>query len=118
MPYRKKILILQNDDFMRELLGNLLHKDGLYILNGSSIEKGLQRAEDHNVSMVILSSDCEDFDGKSSINYINKELETPEIFLINEASQKVSYHPSEDQMLAKDLSVQKIVQIVNKKTLG
>lgn len=101
-----------NDDFLRELVGNILHKQGYYILNGSSIQLGINEAEQHRIDMVIINSDCPDFDDKSSIHYLQKELESPRIFLIHDGSKRVDYLPQEDQMFLKDLSVQKILEWV------
>ena len=113
MEHRKKILILQSDDFLRELLGNLLHKDGFYILNGSSIQSGLKDRGGHHVNTVIVNSDCEDYKGKSTIHYLRNELDNPQIFLIHDGARKVSYLPSEDQMNIKKLSVEEILKRVS-----
>lgn len=112
MPHRKKILILIHDDFLRELLGNLLHKDGYFILNGSTIEEGVKGASGNHIDLVILDSDCKDYKDKSSLHYINKELENPEVFLIHDGSRATSYLSKDHQMLNKKLSVREIIQWV------
>jgi len=112
MPYRKKILILEHDDFLREIIGNLLHKRGGYILNGDSLENGLAEAQNHQVDTVIVGNSCPDFKGKQSINFIEKTFNRPEIFLINKKPVLVDYLPEKDQFLIKELSVKKILDTV------
>lgn len=99
-----------NDDFLRELVGNFLHTKGYYILNGDSITKGMKEAENHHIDMVIINSDCSDFNGKSSIHHLKKELDSPKLFLIHDGSKSVDYISDENQMLLKDLSIKKIVE--------
>ena len=98
MADRKKILIIQNDDFMRELLGNLLHKEGFYILNGSTVEEGLNHTINHHIDIVIISSDCPDYEGKSTFNYIMKRLETAQPFVIHQETRSLPYLYKDDQM--------------------
>ncbi len=110
MEERVKILILEHDDFLREILGNLLYKKGLSILNGTTIEQGLKETEHQLVSCVILGTSCIDFRGTSSIHFIKKQFGNDvDIFIINTESKALDYHPSEKQIMVKDLSVSKII---------
>ena len=113
MPHRVKILIIEPDDFLRELLGNLLHKKDFYIINGSSIERGVEQAGDNHIDRVIVGSSCEDFNGKQSIHYLQKHFNKPRIFLINDSEKSVAYLPKQDQILVKHLSVEQIVNRIS-----
>ncbi len=114
MPDRNKILILENDDFLRELLGNLLHKKGNYILNGSSIERGVTNTKNQKISQVILGTSCPDFNDKSSINYLKQNLDPQiKIFVINAGSKKLPYIDSKKQMFVSELSVSEIIRTIS-----
>lgn len=113
MEYRKKILILESDDFLRELLGNLMHKQGAYILNGFTIAQGIDQAKNQSVDTVILGTSCSDFDAKHSIHFINKELNNPKLFVINHGSRKLKLE-NQDQMLIKDLNVTSFIEQILK----
>lgn len=114
MSNRKKILILENDDFLRELLGNILHKQGAFILNGFTIEQGLKRVSQQNIDIVILGTSCEDYKDKKSIHHLNQTLERPKIFIINNDNKPISGIPKDQQFFKKEISVQKIIQSILK----
>lgn len=104
-----KILILENDDFLRELLGNLLHKKNCYIMNGSTIERGIIEVALRKVDTIILGTSCKDFQGKNTIHFLRKKFPEVKIFLINDENIYVNYLPQTEQILVKDLSIQKII---------
>ncbi len=111
MKERKKILILENDDFLREILGNLLHKKGAYILNGSSIKKGIQEAKGHRIHTVILSDSCTDYDLKHSFNFIKKECGIDaKVFFIHSQEKNVPFLEDEYQMKREHLSIEQILK--------
>jgi DNA-binding NarL/FixJ family response regulator len=112
MSYRKKILILEHDDFLREIIGNLLHKRDGYILNGACIEEGLADAKNHQIDTVIVGDSCPDYNDKQSINYLKKNFNDPELFLINTKANEVNYLPKKHQFMTKDLSIQHILESV------
>ncbi|MCI5050781.1 MAG: hypothetical protein MRY57_00525 [Candidatus Pacebacteria bacterium] len=114
MSHRRKILILENDEFLREIIGNLLHKKGGYILNSSSIEDGLKETSGKNIGAVILGTSCPEFKGLKSINYIKKKLENPntDFFIINHLNTTIKGFPKDKQMKIEDLSIQKILNTV------
>lgn len=117
MPHRRKILIIEHDDFLREILGNLLHKRGNYILNGSCIEKGIQEAENENIHTVILGTDCHTFQGKQSLAYIRKKLGNHvNFFIINDTNEILDFVADDAQMNIDDLSVQTILERFSQKT--
>lgn len=115
MPHRKKILILENDEFLREIIGNLLHKKGGYILNASSIEQGLEEAASgKEIATVILGTSCPEFKGKESIGYIKKRLGNQEtdFFIINHTNKDIGGIAKNKQMTIENLSIQKILNAV------
>lgn len=114
MPKRNKILIMENDEFLREIIGNLLHKRGGYILNASNIEQGLVETSGKNITTVILGTSCSEFKGKESINYIKKKLGNPntEFFIINHNNKAIPNFPKDRQMKIEDLSIQKILETI------
>ena len=117
MSDRRKILIIEHDDFLREILGNLLHKQGNYILNGSCIEKGIQEAEGKNIHAVILGTNCRQFQGKQSLEYIRKKLgNTVNFFIINDTNETLDFVADDAQMNIDDLSVQTILERFSQKT--
>ncbi len=113
---RKKILILEHDDFLREVLGNTLHKQGNYILNGFSIQKGVARAKNENIDYVILGTSCRDYDPKHSLNFIKKQF-GPEIsiFVINTSESDILHIDKEDQIKTSKLSLESILKRVQTK---
>ena len=68
MPDRRKILIVEHDDFLREIIGNLLHKKNLYILSAFCIENGIKEAQGKHIDTIILGTSCPDYNGKNSIH--------------------------------------------------
>lgn len=114
MPIRNKILIMENDEFLREIIGNLLHKKGGYILNASNIEQGLNETSGKNITTVILGTSCSEFKGKESINYIKKRLGNPhtKFFIINHRNKVIDGIEKEYQMKIEDLSIEKILNVI------
>lgn len=111
---RLKILILENDDFLRELLGNILHKQGYYILNGTSIDQGVSDVENHHIDIVILGASCPDYKGSSSFNFVNKNLGNPQVFLIPLGNKKESFLPKSQQFPTDSLSVKEMINVITR----
>lgn len=112
MTERKKILIMEYDDFLRELIGNLLHKKGLYILNGYSINEGLKEARKHIVDSVILGTSCSKYKGIETINYLKKQFNqthVPNFYIINHTGKTLEGIPLENQYPIETFSIEKIV---------
>lgn len=114
MPHTNKILILEHDDFLREILGNLLHKKGGYILNGSCISEGLAIAKKHHIKKIILGTSCHEFKGKETLSYIKKTLDQQDIefFILNAGKTSLPYIQPENQFMIKDLSIENIINTV------
>ncbi len=115
MHNRQKILILENDDFLREIIGNLLHKQGGYILNGASIQEGLDKTEKHTIDTVILGTSCSEYKGKETLKYINKQLnqQVPaNFYLINDTEKSLEFVPKNKQIHIEHLSIEKILEAI------
>lgn len=116
MPHRNKILIIEKDDFLREIIGNLLHKKGGYILNGSCISNGLQQANNHHISTIILATSCSEYKGQETLKFIKHKLNQtnpPEFFIINYTGRQLGFIPNEQQMKFENLSIEKILGSVS-----
>lgn len=115
MPKRKKILIIEHDDFLREILGNLLHKNNFYIKNGSSIHQGVKNCHNKSIDIIILGTSCRDFEDRKTINYIKKNI-NPHLFLIlNHTKKKTGLVPTNQEFFVSDLSIEKIIHFFLKK---
>ncbi len=114
MPYRNKILIIEHDDFLREIIGNLLHKRGGYILNGVCIQDGIKESRNHKITTVILGTSCPDYKGKETLGYIKREMENPNIrfYILNDTNKELPFVGDQDQIQIKDLSVQEILDAI------
>ncbi len=111
MPHRRKILIVEHDDFLREILGNLLHKEGNYIISGFCVEKTLEEARGKHISLVILGTSCKRYEGKKSIHYLQKNLgHEVQFYIINHSEKEIDFIPQDMQMKVSELSVKKIIE--------
>lgn len=114
MPKRSKVLILENDDFLREILGNLLHKEGYYIINGYDINDGINNASSDEVLLIILGDSCSDYQGKSSINYLSTKFPEAQFILIHSEDAKVSFLPQKNQISLSQLSIASVLHRARK----
>ena len=115
MPHRQKILILENDDFLREILGNLLHKRGGYLFSAFSLDEGLRDVQNHTLDTVILGTSCSEYKGKETLSYIRKHLgqiNPPNFFIINSTDTELDFIPSEQQIKISELSIEKIINAI------
>jgi DNA-binding response OmpR family regulator len=106
---------MENDEFLREIIGNLLHKKGAYVLNASTIEEGLEETSSgKEITTVILGTSCPEFKGKESIGYIKKRLGNPDthFFIINHLNQEIPGIALHMQMRIENLSIQKIINAI------
>ena len=110
MPHRKKILILENDDFLREILGNILHKNNNYIINGSTIHQGIEHSIGMNIDTVILGTSCVDYKQKNTIHYIQTRLGLVDVYLLNNQKKHVDYFPENKQIKISELSIEEILR--------
>ena len=114
MPHRQKILILEKDDFLREILGNLLHKEGGYLFSEFSLEDGLKATRGHKIDTVILGTSCSEYKGKETLRYITKSLEEsqPQFFIINHTEDELDVVPKSQQMKISELSIEKLIDVI------
>lgn len=114
MNNKKKILILERDDFLREILGNLLHKKNQYILNGFSVQEGIIDAKNNNIDTVILGTSCPDYRGKETISYLKKNLvgSNIEFYIINHGKGNTDFVPRNQQFNIQNLSINDIVNTI------
>ena len=104
---------MEHDDFLREILGNILHKKGNYIISTFRIEEAIKEAGSHDISLVILGTSCPFFKGKETLQYLRKNLSgEPEFFIINEADGNLDFLPTHKQINIQELSLKKIFKQV------
>jgi len=115
MPHRQKILILEKDDFLREILGNLLHKEGGYLFSAFSLKEGLKDTRNHKIDTIILGTSCDEYKGKESLTYIRKQLvdSQPKFFIINHTEDELDVVPKDQQMKTSELSIEKIIDVIS-----
>jgi len=111
----KKILIIEHDDFLREIIGNLLHKKGGFILNGISIDQGISESRKHRINTVILGTSAAGYQGKKTIGYLKKHLENPglQVYIINHSDGKIDFIDPKDQFDINTFSVSDIISAVD-----
>lgn len=114
MNKRQKILILENDDFLREIIGTQLHKKGGYLLTAFSIGEGIEQARGHRIDTIVLGTSCPEYKGKETLSYIRKELEQQDInfYIINHEHTDVDFVDPLHQMRTEKLSVKDIVNAI------
>ncbi len=110
---RKGIIIVEHDDFLREILGNLLHKVGYYIVSGESIASIRNRLHQHSFHLAILGEDVKDFYGRKTMQEISQEAGNPHLdfFLITEKGTSPLIG-IQKQMDVSNLSLRKILSHV------
>ncbi len=113
---RKGIIIIEYDDFLREILGNLLHKMGYYIVSGERVLSVHRQLSKHSFHLAILGEDVKDFYGKRTFNELLRETGNTnmEFFLITEHGESPLV-ASNDQIDVSELSIKKILNHVQRK---
>jgi len=107
-------MILEKDDFLREILGNLLHKNGYYIVSEVTLNRTLNKAKNHIIHMLIIGDTCDCFHGEESIHYIRKQLLSPTLlpFIISDTGKTYSFVEKENQIKISSLSIKQIINRV------
>jgi len=110
---RKGIIIVEYDDFLREILGNLLHKMGYYIVSGESIAKVRKQLKQHPYHLAILGESVKDFYGKKTMREITHDTGNIRLdfFLITESGRN-PLAAEEKQIPTEKLSLRKILHYV------
>ncbi len=107
---RKGIIIVEHDDFLREILGNLLHKVGYYIVSGESITSVRGKLSQHSFHLAIVGENVKDFYGRKTIQDIQRETGNNHIafFLITENGTNPLVE-AKNQIDVSRLSIRKIL---------
>lgn len=73
MNGKKKILIIEDDKFLRELIARKLEEVGYGIIQAMDGEKGLEKLEEEKVDVVLLDLVLPGIDGFEVLAQANKE---------------------------------------------
>lgn len=82
----KKILIIEDDKFLRELIGQKLLKEGYDIVEAVDGEKGIKTVKDEKPDLILLDLILPGMDGFEVLTKIKEDAEisqTPVIILSN-----------------------------------
>ncbi len=109
---RKKILIVEHDDFLREILGNLLHKNGYYIISDFCINNGFKLSKNKKIDSIIIGTSCKEYEGKKTIHYIKKQFGNVNIFVINNTEDVIDFIDKDKQIKTSELSIKQILRNV------
>ncbi len=112
---RKGIIVIEYDDFLREILGNLLHKMGYYIVSGESIASVRNQLSQHAFQLAIVGENVRDFYGKRTFGELRRETGNTgmKFFLITEHGESPLVAKGE-QIDVNELSVRKILRYVQR----
>lgn len=78
----KKILIVEDDKFLRELIGQKLLKEGYDIVEAVDGEKGIKSAKDEKPDLILLDLILPGMDGFEVLTKIKEDSEIAEIPVI------------------------------------
>lgn len=86
----KKVLIIEDDKFLRQLVARKLEKVGYLILEAVDGEKGLEKMEQENPAVVLLDLILPGMDGFDVLSRAKKEgfLETSPVLVLSNLGQK------------------------------
>lgn len=60
---KKKILIIEDDNFLQGLEASKLSKDGYEVITASNGEEGMEKINEHGISLILLDIILPKFDG-------------------------------------------------------
>jgi len=114
MSDRKKILILEKDDFLREIIGKLLHEKGGFMFSAYCVSEGINAVKNHTIDTIILGTSCDEYRGKETLGYIRKKLNNANInfYILNHSDDELDFIPKDQQIKISDLSVAEIVAAI------
>ncbi len=78
----KKILIVEDDKFLRELISQKLSKEGFELVEAANGEEGVKKAKEENPSLVLLDLILPGIDGFEVLEKLKATPETEEIPVI------------------------------------
>lgn len=86
----KKILIVEDDKFLRELIGQKLVKEGYDILEAVDGEEGLKKVKSEKPDMVLLDLILPSIDGFEVLSRIKEDVGpvAPPIIILSNLGQK------------------------------
>lgn len=86
----KKILIVEDDKFLRELIGQKLTKEGYDILESIDGEDGLKKIRNEKPDLVLLDLILPSIDGFEVLSRIKEDasLKSPPIIILSNLGQK------------------------------
>ncbi len=79
---RDKILAVDDDEEMRDLLGNLLEGEGYEVILGSNGEEAIELAEKENPQVILLDFEMPGIDGIETCKRLKREGQTASIPII------------------------------------
>jgi DNA-binding response OmpR family regulator len=79
---RDKILAVDDDEEMRDLLGNLLEGEGYEVILGSNGEEAIELAEKENPQVILLDFEMPGMDGIETCKRLKRERQTASIPII------------------------------------
>lgn len=86
----KKILIVEDDKFLRELIGQKLVREGYEILESIDGEDGIKKIKSEKPGLVLLDLILPNIDGFEVLSRIKKEVLTdvPPVIILSNLGQK------------------------------
>lgn len=86
----KKILIVEDDKFLRELIGQKLVREGYEILESVDGEDGIKKIKSEKPGLVLLDLILPNIDGFEVLSRIKKEVLTdvPPVIILSNLGQK------------------------------
>lgn len=108
----KKVLIIDDDPHIREILEDYLKFEGFSVLAAEDTEKGYQLLNSHAVDVLILDIMLPDENGREFCQRIRPEFELPIIFLSakDEAADKITgLELGADDYITKPFSPREVV---------
>jgi len=108
----KSILIVDDDDLLREMLGEILRMEGYEVSEASDGKSALQHAKSKVFDIVTLDVALQEEDGRALVDPIRELQPTAKIFLLTgmndtELNDKKKYHV--DGHFSKALPMEKLL---------
>lgn len=83
-----KILIIEDDKFLRELITKKISNEGFQIVEAIDGEQGIEKAKKENPDLILLDIILPEIDGFDVLKRIKKESKVPVIILSNLGQKK------------------------------
>jgi len=112
----KKILIVEDEERMRRLIGDYLKREGFKIIEAEDGKRALEFFESENVDLIILDIMLPEYDGWTVCREIRKSSEVPIIMLTarsEESDELFGFELGADEYVTKPFSPKILVARVN-----